>query len=123
MDALLLLDVQAAAPAAAREESPLLRCLSQLNDDEFTSYLLPKLIEQGSAAAVARTCSQLCELCQDSVQHLDLTKNLQNRNPCIEPQLANQLIIAFTNCTSLDLTWPSFSIHDVYKNISPLLAG
>lgn len=81
LDALLLLvlavSVQAAtaaAPAKAREGSPLLSCLSQLNDDVFTSYLLPKLIEQGSAGAVALTCSQARRLCQDSIQHLDLTK-------------------------------------------------
>jgi hypothetical protein len=111
------------APPAATEVSPLLCCLSQLNDDVFTSYLLPKLIEQGSAGAVALTCRHLCELCQDSVQHLDLTKQLPHGNPCLDPELARQLVAAFSSCTSLEVTWQSHSCYDVFVNISTLLAG
>jgi hypothetical protein len=49
-----------AAPADAADaagESSFLRCVTLLNDDVLTAYLLPKLVEQGSAGAVAATCA------------------------------------------------------------------
>jgi hypothetical protein len=94
----------------------------------LTTYLLPKLVEQGSAGAVALTCSQLRELCNDSVQHLDLTKQLlpigkagqkskqqQYDNPCHSARHAWQVADAFPNCTSVNL------VYDAFSNISPLL--
>jgi len=53
--------------------SPLLHCLQQLNDDVWAQVLLPKLIANKSAHAVALTCTQLRSLCQRSHQQLDLT--------------------------------------------------
>jgi hypothetical protein len=106
------------------QQSPLLRCLSQLNDDVLTAHLLPKLVEQGSAGAVVLTCSQLRRLLQLGVQHLDLTKQLQDAdNPCHSPELARQFIAAFPNCTSLGFAWASSSMVNVYRSISPLLSG
>jgi hypothetical protein len=89
--------------SASYEISLLLRCISKLNDEVLSTYLLPKLVEQGSAAAVALTCSQLRKLCQVSTQHLDLSQQLQQDDPCHNPKLAKQLVTAFPNCTSLKL--------------------
>jgi hypothetical protein len=107
---------------AAGGQSPLLRCLSQLNDDVLTACLLPKLKEQGSTGAVALTCSQLRRLCQDSTHHLDLSQQPQD-SPCSNPALAQQLIAAFPQCTSLKAAWDSNSIEGVHRHISTLLEG
>jgi hypothetical protein len=115
-----------AAPAAAGsvQQSHLLRCLSQLNNDVLASYLLPKLVQQGSARAVALSSSHMRRLCQHNTQHLDLSKQLQGGySPCHNPELARQLVAAFPNCTSLDFAWASSSMADVYRNIGQLLAG
>jgi hypothetical protein len=102
----------------------MLRCLSQLNDDVLTAHLLPKLVKQGLAGAVVLTCSQLRRLVQPSIQHLDLTKQLQDAdNPCCSPKLAGQLVAAFHNCTSLELAWVGSRMLHVYRNISLLLSG
>jgi hypothetical protein len=116
-----------AAPAEAADAAgvppPFLQCITLLNDDVLTAYLLPKLVEQGTAGAVAATCSQLRKLCQRSAHHLNLAKQLQDvDNPCHSPQLANQLVEAFPNCTSLECAWDSNSLVDVYRSIR-LLAG
>jgi hypothetical protein len=95
-----------------------------LNDDVLTAHLLPKLVEQGSAGAVMLTCSQLRGLLQPSIQHLDLTKQLQDAdNPCHSPELAKQLVAAFPNCTSLDFAWARSSMAAINRSISPLLSG
>ena len=120
-----------AAPAAVdaepAAESALLRCLSQLNfqlNDVFAVHLLPKLVEQGSAGAVRLTCSQLRALLQPSIQHLNLTKQLEDEdNPLHSLKVARQLTAAFPNCTHLKFAWSSSSLVNVYRNISPLLAG
>jgi hypothetical protein len=113
-----------AAAEPAGQQSPLLCCLSQLNDDVLSAHLLPKLVEQGSAGAVVLACSQLRRLLQPSIQHLDLTKQLRDAdNPCHSPELARQLLAAFPHCTSLDFAWTGSSMVDVYRSISPLLAG
>jgi hypothetical protein len=53
--------------------SPLLQCLDQVNDDVWEQILLPKLLQQGSAPAVALSCTQLRRLCQHSIETLNLT--------------------------------------------------
>jgi hypothetical protein len=116
--------VPAIAEAGSVQQSHLLRCLSQLNDDVLASYLLPKLVHQGSAAAVALSCSHMRRLCQHNTQHLDLTKQLEGGDsPCHSPERARQLVAAFPNCTSLDFAWASSSMADVYRSIGQLLAG
>lgn len=116
-----------AVPAAVCRQYPLLSCLSQLNDGVFSSYLLPKLKEQGSAGAVALTCSQLRRLCQSSTHHLDLSAQTlavaPQDSPCNNPALAQQLIAAFPQCTSLKVTWDSSGVDAVHKHISTLLKG
>lgn len=115
-----------AAPAdaaVAAGESPFLRCITLLNDDVLTSYLLPKLAEQGSAGAVALTCSQLRKLCQRSVHHLNLAKQWGGDNPCRNPALAERLGTTFPNCNSLECAWDSSSLADVYLSIRMMLAG
>jgi hypothetical protein len=90
----------------------------------LTAHLLPKLVEQGSAGAVVLTCSQLRKLLQRGVQHLDLSKQPPDAGtPCHSPEIARQLVAAFPNCTSLNFAWASSSMVNVYRSISPLLAG
>jgi hypothetical protein len=90
----------------------------------LTAHLLPKLVEQGSAGAVVLTCSQLRRLLQPSIQHLDLTKQLQGAvSPCHSPQLARQWVAAFPNCTCLEFAWTHHSMSAINRSISPLLAG
>ncbi len=116
----------AAGGVPAGLQSPLLCCLSQLNDDMIAAHLLPKLVEHGSASAVFRTCSQLRRLIQPIVQHLDLTKQLQETyNPCHSPKLAKQLIAHFPNCTVLKCAWisGSSSVKDLHRSMSLLLKG
>lgn len=113
-----------AAAEPAGEESSLLSCLSQLNDEVLTAHLLPRLLEHGSAGAVFSTCSQLRRLFQPSIKHLHLTLQLSNAdNPCLNPELVMQLVAVFPNCTSLDCEWAGEQMEDVHHNISPLLAG
>jgi hypothetical protein len=112
------------AEAGAGQQSHLLRCLSELNDDVLTAHLLPKLTEQGSAGIVFCTCSQLRRLIQPSVQHLKFTKHLQDAdNPCFSLKLARHLVATFPNCTSLELAWVGSHMLHVYRNIHLLLAG
>jgi hypothetical protein len=59
--------------------------LEKLNDDVWQQILLPKLQEQGSAGAVALSCTQLRRLCQHSIDTLNLT------NMAISPTSTQQL--------------------------------
>lgn len=52
--------------------SALIRCLQQLDDDVWAEVLLPKLVKDKSAAAVAASCSTLRKLCHGSVRKLNL---------------------------------------------------
>jgi hypothetical protein len=52
--------------------SPLLQCLEKLDDDVWAQVFLPKLQQQGSAGAVALSCTQLRRLCQHSIDTLNL---------------------------------------------------
>jgi hypothetical protein len=116
-----------AAPAdaaVAAGESPFLRCITLLKDDVLTRYLLPKLVEQGSAAAVALTCSRLRRLCQHSTLHLNLAKELEGADsPWRRPVLAERLVEAFPNCTSLACALDSSGLEDVYLSIRIMLSG
>jgi hypothetical protein len=113
-----------AAAEPAGEQSSLLDCLSQLNDEVLTAHLLPKLLEQGSAGAVFSTCSQLRRLFQPDIKHLHFTSQLPDAdNPCLHQELVMQLVTVFPNCTSLDFEWAGRQMEDVHQNISPLLAG
>jgi hypothetical protein len=53
--------------------SALLRCLERLNHDVWADVLLPKLIADQTAGAVAASCSALRRLCHGSVRKLNLT--------------------------------------------------
>lgn len=70
------MDTPGPAQGALQENqgpSALLRCLSQLDEGAWAQVLLPKLIAQGSAQAVAATCSQLRDLCFGAVVSLNLS--------------------------------------------------
>jgi len=86
------------------EHSPLLHCLQQLNDDAWTEVLLPKLIEQGSAAGVALTCSQLRDLCNHNVETIDLKslaaeEDVRDLESWLQPLPAH-----YPNCKSAELS-------------------
>lgn len=83
--------------------SPLLHCLEQVNDDVW-EVLLPKLVAQGSAAAVAQTCSQLRRLCQHSVRSLNMTTfPASSINTDVLMKHAAAVAEHFPNCSQLML--------------------
>lgn len=85
--------------------SAFLRCLSQLNDDAWAQALLPKLISQGSAQAVAGTCSQLRDLCFRGVRSLDLS-SLQDSSDTSNLEAWVQTIPShFKHVTTVDLAF------------------
>lgn len=80
-------------------DSPLLRCLGQLNDDVWTEILLQKLLVDGSAPAVALTCSRMRQLCQHSRQQLKLT-SLDSADTATVRRWTEQLPQRFPACSS-----------------------
>jgi hypothetical protein len=81
-------------------DSPLLRCLAQLNDDVWEDILLPKLLADGSAPAAALTCSRLRQLCQRSRQQLKLT-SLDSADTATVRRWTEQLPQRFPACSSV----------------------
>lgn len=85
-------------------DSPLLQCLSQLNDDVWAHVLLPKLVKQRSAGAVALSCTHLCRLCQHSIHTLKLgTLPDSSLSPEQLEQQAAAIATHFPNCRTLEL--------------------
>ena len=76
-------------------DSPLLRCLAQLNDDVWEDILLA----DGSAPAAALTCSRLRQLCQRSRQQLELT-SLDSADTASVRRWTEQLPQRFPACSS-----------------------
>lgn len=83
-------------------QSPLLQCLSQLNDDAWAQVLLPKLVNQGSAPDVAASCTQLRALCFRTVQDVVLQGTSEVDVSTIDDWMS-PLPACFPNCTTLAL--------------------
>jgi len=83
---------------SSSEQSPFLHCLQQLNDDTWAQVLLPKLIEQGSVADVAQTCSQLRDLCNQYVEVIDLSSLAANADLGALEKWMQPLPARFPNC-------------------------
>jgi len=100
------------------EQSPFLHCLQQLNDDAWAQVLLPKLIEQGSAAAVALTCSQLRDLCNQYVEVIDLRRLDADTELCALEEWMQPLPAHFPNCILAKL---AFFVESSYVAVQYLL--
>lgn len=87
----------------ANQGSALLRCLAQLDVDTWASVLLPKLVDDGSAADFALTCTQLRELCHSSVKQLDLQTLTSPDNPYLIELWTQDLGQRFPACSKVDL--------------------
>lgn len=85
-------------------QSPLLQCLSQLNDDTWAAVLLPKLIKQRSARNVAASCTQLRDLCFRTVQDVVLgSTSKADISTMGLGEWISPLPACFPNCTTLAL--------------------
>jgi hypothetical protein len=87
------------------QSSALLDCLSQLNSDVWAQVLLPKLVEQGSAAAVSLTCSQLRDLCFNSIDRItmDLPDLVLGAQFSYLESWMQGAPLHFPNCTAVSL--------------------
>jgi hypothetical protein len=75
----------------------------QLSDGPWAQLLLPKLIRQGSAAAVALTCSQMRDLCYSSRQSVNLGRLLERTayEPSNLMSWVQSLPAHFPNCSTV----------------------
>jgi len=103
-------------------QSPFLHCLQQLNDDAWTQVLLPKLIEQGSAADVALTCSQLRDLCNHNVETIDLKALAEEEDVRDFDRWLQPLPAHYPNCKSAELSLKGDSSYVGMLYILPALA-
>jgi hypothetical protein len=110
------------AASSGPQPSALLHCLSQLNTDAWAQVLLPKLVDQGSAAAVALSCSQLRDLCYSSRQSLKLGALLDSTDSWgLRSELQN-LPANFPNCSSVSLELKSDTCYNSMPCVLPALA-
>jgi hypothetical protein len=107
---------------SAPQPSALLHCLSQLNTDAWAQVLLPKLIEQGSAANVALTCSQLRELCYSSRQCINLGAFLDSSEPSSLKSVVSGLPMHFPYCSAVSLRLGSDKSYHTMPYLLPALA-
>jgi hypothetical protein len=111
---------QASCPVS--QASALLRCLSQLNTGTWAQVLLPKLVEQRSAADVALSCSQLRDLCYSSRQSLNLGALLYSTDPWSLRAQVQTLPLHFPNCSAVSLDFTSNNCHHTMPCLLPELA-
>lgn len=96
------------AASSGQQPSALLHCLSQLNADTWAQVLLPKLVQQGSAAHVALACCQLRDLCFSSRHSLKLGALLDSSEPLSLGRQLQNLPEHFPNCTAVSLELKSY---------------
>jgi hypothetical protein len=120
-----VLDLQDApqpdSSAPQQQHSALLHCLSQLNSDAWAQVLLPKLVEQGSAADAALTCSQLRDLCFDIRLKLDFGDLLAEKTPYYLTSCMHRVPAHLPNCTSVSLKISKDSSCHVLNYLMPTL--
>lgn len=106
------------------QPSAFLRCLAQLNVDTWAEVLLPKLRDQGSATAVALTCSTLRDLCYSSVHRLDLI-DLVQQGSCDFSTIEECMRTVphhFSNCKVVALTLDIETMYHIVPYLLPALA-
>jgi hypothetical protein len=114
--------VQGTQSRQGNQPSALLHCLSRLNSDVWVQVLLPKLVEQRSAEAVALTCSQLRDLCYSSIQSIDLRRLFQGVDHRHIESWMQGLPLHFPNCTAVSLELRSEASYHTVLFILPALA-
>lgn len=107
---------------APQQHSALLHCLSQLNSDAWVQVLLPTLVEQGSAAEVALTCSQLRDLCFSSRQSIDLGDLYDSPSFGELGSWMQGLPLHFPNCTTVSFKLGSEGSYHTIPYLLPALA-
>jgi hypothetical protein len=107
---------------SAPQPSALLQCLSQLNADTWAQVLLLKLVEQGSAADVALTCSQLRDLCYSSRQSINLGALLDSSEPSKLKSVISGLPLHFPNCSAVSFQLDSDKSYHTMPYLLPALA-
>jgi hypothetical protein len=112
------------APQPDSRPAPFLHSMLRLRDGPWAQALLPKLVEQGSAAAVALTCSQMRDLCCSSRRSLKLGGLLERT--AVEPgklkSWVQDLPKHFPNCSAVSLELGSnMSFHGI-PYVLPALA-
>jgi hypothetical protein len=100
------------------QPSALLDCLSQLNEDVWAQVLLPKLREQGSAVAVALTCSRLRDLCYASHTCIELGELLDTMEP---NEVQARLHRLPTLCRNLQVVALHMETEDRYHDMPSIL--
>lgn len=90
--------------------------------DTWAQVLLPKLIEQGSAADLALTCSQLRDLCYSSSQSIDLGPLPDSTGPSNLKLWVRDLPVHFPNCSTVLVGLRSDSSYHCMPYILPALA-
>jgi hypothetical protein len=93
-----------------------------LNTDTWAQVLLPKLVEQGSAAAVALTCSQMRDLCYSSRQSINLGALLDSSEPWNLRSLVQRLPLHFPNCSTVSVELNSVLCYQNMPFLLPALA-
>jgi hypothetical protein len=106
----------------APQPSALLQCLSQLNADTWAQVLLPKLVEQGSAADVALTCSQLRDLCYSIRRSINLGALLDSSEPSRLKSVVSGLPVRYPDCSAVSLQLKSVKSYHMTPYVLPALA-
>lgn len=102
--------------------APIQQFLSRLNSDTWSQVLLPKLIKQASAGAVALTCSQLRDVMYHGVQQVDLSSLTgYTLNPAEAKWLVRFVPQRFPGCTSVQLHVDSKKACTVAGSVLPAL--
>lgn len=103
-------------------QSPLLRCLAQLDGDSWAQVLLPLLQQQGSAPAVALTCQTLRALCHSNVQNLDLS-SLHDSNDTDQLEDALRSLPGhFSSCKTVQLLLEAEDSYHIMPYLLPSIA-
>lgn len=103
-------------------QSPFLHCLSKLNDDNWADILLPVLIQQRSAANLARSCTKLRDLCYSSTKKLNLSSLSAIADPSTLQDRAQLLPKHFKNCKCAQLCLRHSEDHSMMQFLLPELA-
>ena len=108
--------------APGSSQSELLRCLSQLNDDVWSEVLLPKLLEQGSAANMALSCMQLRDMCHRNRQRLNLGRLHTSSDPQAVQDWTANLAEHFPACRHIQFVLKGTAGYQIMPFVLPAIA-